>query len=126
MANNRTPLAKAKVTGTDQRNPSRFKDRKEPRGQIPLGAPSDFLAEDQKGVFEGFKRELPWLMESDRAVVEMATVLRSRMLSNPEGVGVSALQALGSTLSKLGATPSDRTKVSLPDDEEEEDEFFDN
>jgi hypothetical protein len=38
--------------------------------------------------------------------------------------GVSKAQALGSILSKLGATPADESKMKVPDDGEEEDEFF--
>ena len=41
-------------------------------------------------------------------------------------VGVDAMKALGANLSKLGATPTDDTKVSHPveKDEDPADEFF--
>ncbi len=77
-----------------------------------------------KRAFEAFKRELPWLTEGDRALVEVASSLRGRLIEDAAGVGVSALQALSAVLSKLGATPTDRSKISVPADEEEKDDFF--
>ncbi|KQM88646.1 hypothetical protein ASE67_02580 [Sphingomonas sp. Leaf23] len=62
-------------------------------------------------------------MESDRALVEIASSVRGRLLAG-EDVGVTALSMLQSILSKLGGSPADRSKVALPDDEKERDEFF--
>jgi hypothetical protein len=46
------------------------------------------------------------------------------METDPD-MGVAALQALGAALSKLGATPTDETKVNHDEgDEDEDDEFF--
>jgi hypothetical protein len=122
MANHRTPQLKAAVTGTADRNPSRFRDRKEPKSDT-LGEPSLFLDEFGKTAWESFRRELPWLAESDRALVEIASSVRGRLLAG-EDVGVTALSMLQSILSKMGASPADRSKVSAPDDEDEPDEFF--
>lgn len=122
MPNHRTPVAKATVTGTADRNPQRYRDRKEPK-TLELGSPSPFLDEFGVTAWEGFKRELPWLMESDRALVEIAATVRGRLLAGKD-VGTTALSMLQSILSKMGATPADRTKVSAPDEEPEEDEYF--
>lgn len=122
MANNRTPAAKAAVTGTADRNPARFENRKEPK-TAQLGQPSDFLDENGVKAWEGFKRELPWLGESDRALVEIASHVRGRLLGG-EDVGVTALSMLQSILSKMGGSPADRSKVARPDAEDDEDEFF--
>lgn len=120
----RVPAAKAKALATDSLHPGRHAERKEPKGGKPLGEPSKFLDNHGKQAWEGFKRELPWLLESDRALVEIASSVRGRLLSG-EDVGVTALSMLQSILSKMGASPADRTKVSAPDDEDT-DEFFDN
>lgn len=122
MANHRTPQLKAAVTGTADRNPQRFADRKEPK-VAELGGPSVFLDEFGKSAWESFKRELPWLAESDRALVEIAASVRGRLIGG-EDVGITALSMLQSILSKMGASPADRSKVSAPDDDTEEDEFF--
>jgi hypothetical protein len=122
MANPRTPVAKARATGADIKNPGRHADRKDPKVK-PLGKPSRFLDENGREAWEGFKVELPWLTEADRSLVEIAASVRGRLLSG-EDVGVTALSMLQSILSKMGGTPADRSKVSTPDDETEEDEFF--
>jgi hypothetical protein len=123
MPRPRLPAAKAAVTGAALRHPERHRNRKEP-ASTSLGKPSIHLDDFGKRAFEAFKRELPWLTEGDRALVEVAASLRGRLIEDAAGVGVSALQALSAVLSKLGATPTDRSKVSAPADEEEPDEFF--
>jgi hypothetical protein len=125
MPAQRLPAQKAAVTGAAIKNPQRFRERKEP-ASVPLGEPSKHLDHFGKQAFEAFKRELPWLMEGDRSLVEVASALRGRLIEDAAGVGVSALQALSAVLSKLGATPVDRSKVALPGEEEEPDEFFGN
>lgn len=122
MPNPRTPVAKAKVTGAAALHPGRHAERTEPK-VAGLGAPSAFLDKHGKAAWEGFKRELPWLAESDRAMVEIAAHVRGRLLGG-EDVGVTALSMLQSVLSKMGASPADRSKVAVPDGEEAEDEFF--
>jgi len=122
MAAPRTPVAKARVTGAAEKNPQRHRDRKEPKTK-PLGKPSKFLDPFGVQAWEGYKAELPWLMESDRSLVEIASSVRGRLLAG-EDVGVTALSMLQSILSKMGGSPADRSKVNAPDDEPERDEFF--
>lgn len=120
----RTPVAKASVTGAATKNPQRHKERKEPKGSA-LGKPSPFLDEFGVKAWEGFKKELPWLAESDRALVEIASSVRGRLLAG-EDVGITALSMLQSILSKMGGSPADRSKVSVDDGEEIDpaDKFF--
>jgi len=122
MANPRTPTAKARATGADIKNPGRHVTRKAPQAAT-LGKPSQFLDVNGQQAWEGFRRELPWLMESDRALIEIASSVRGRLLAG-EDVGITALSMLQSILSKLGGSPADRSKVAVPDDEKERDEFF--
>ena len=122
MANPRQPVAKAKATGAAAKNPGRHAGRSEPKTNS-LGAPSPFLDEHGRQQGEGFKREVAWLAESDRSMVEIAAHVRGRLLSG-EDVGVTALSMLQAILSKMGASPADRSKVSAPDGDEPEDEFF--
>lgn len=122
MANNRTPTLKAVVTGSAARNPGRFADRNEPSAPA-LGGPSEFLDGNGIAAWESFRRELPWLAESDRALLEIASSVRGRLIGG-EDVGVTALSMLQSILSKMGASPADRSKVSAPDEDPDEDEFF--
>lgn len=127
MPRPRTPVAKAKATGAALNHPGRHAGRKDPKG-TPLGEPSSFLDKHGKIAWEGFRRELPWLMESDRAMVEVCSSVRGRMIAagepGSEPVGIQAMSLLQSCLTKLGATPADRSKVAMPDDEPQADEFF--
>lgn len=118
----RLPVVKAEVTGAAAKNPQRHRDRKEAKTPS-LGAPSKFLDVNGQAAWESFKRELPWLAESDRSLVEIAAHVRGRLLGG-EDVGVTALSMLQSILSKMGASPADRSKVSTPDDDQPKDEFF--
>lgn len=122
MPNPRTPAAKARVTGADKLHPGRHAARKDPKSK-PLGKPSTFLDDHGKQAWEGYRQELPWLMEADRSLVEIAASVRGRLLSGDD-VGITALSMLQSILSKMGGSPADRSKVATGDDEPQEDEFF--
>lgn len=122
MPRSRTPLAKAKALGTDTKHPERYRDRSEPHGK-PLGGPSGFLTGGAVEAWQSFKSELPWLMESDRAIVEVCSIVRGRMMAG-ELMSAAAFSLLCIGLGKLGATPADRSKISVPDDGDEPDEFF--
>lgn len=118
----RTPNAKAKITGAAAKNPQRHKGRSDPKS-TPLGQPSTFLDDNGRQAWEGYRAELPWLMEADRSLVEIASSVRGRLLGGQD-VGVTALSMLQSILSKMGGTPADRSKVGAPEGEPEVDEFF--
>src|SRR5436190_1234709 len=107
MARPRTPVAKAKATGADVKNPGRHKARRAPGGLDPLGPASKFLAPHAKKAFELFRAELPWLRESHRVLVELASIYRGRMIDpDPEvGLSLQGAQELRRCLAQLGATP---------------------
>ncbi|WP_372706883.1 hypothetical protein [Brevundimonas sp.] len=71
----------------------------------------------QAEAWREFRAELPWLTSSHRALVQLASVLRSRIDSDP-AIGITALSAYSAVLSKLAATPVDDSRVSIPDDAE--------
>ena len=123
MPAHRLPTGKARVTGAAARSPGRFKGRSNPKVSGIGGAPAH-LPLYAKRAWERFRRELPWLVASDAAMLEVAAMVRGEMLAGLP-VGVTKLSMYQSVLGKLGASPTDRTKVAMPDDdEEEEDEFF--
>lgn len=122
MAKPRTPIDKARITGADTRNPQRYRGRNDP-AVSPIGEPSPHLKDAERESWQRFAAELPWLVESDRALLEVASALRSK-LDSRDGVGLNHLQIYSAILSKLGATPADRSRVSMPSRDEEPDEFF--
>lgn len=122
MANHRLPVAKAKVTGADVKNPGRHAGRKQPSGTRAVGEPYRLMTDAQQAQWFEFVRDLPWLNSSHRVLLRLACKLAVDM--DGEDFGVSKAQALGSILSKLGATPVDESKITVPDETSEEDEFF--
>jgi len=124
MARNRLPQQVAEVSGAAARSPGRFAGRKAPKGR-PIGEPYARMTKAQKAVWNECRAEMPWLKASDRILLRQVCALAARM-DEGEDLGVSAHQALGSLLSKLGATPVDATKVIHGGDEETDpgEEFF--
>lgn len=124
MARPRTPRAKAAVEARDKKDPQRFKNRKEPNSPGDLGAPPEWMGGEQRLAWRTFQKEIPWLNGSHRGLVEIATIIRARLTAGEE-VGIQALNLLRQCLGSMGATPSDASKVSLPDDDEEADDILD-
>lgn len=128
MARPRNPLAKAKAEGRDKMNAGRFKNRAEPKANGPLGAPPRWIVDTNtikaKSAWQLFAKELPWLNQSHRMLVGMASNIQGRMMAGQE-VGVQAMNLLRQMLGQMGATPADATKVTVPDDGEEKDDLLD-
>ena len=124
MPNPRTPRLKAAITGADKANPARFASRSDPKG-IPLGNAPPWFRGSELVAWEACKRELPWLMESDRIVVEIASGIRARMMDGQE-VGIQALNLLRQCAGQMGATPADRSKIVVQSEPEADptDKFF--
>lgn len=124
MPRQRTPTAKAEVSGAAAKNAARFRDRKAPKSTRPLGEPYASMTEAQKNAWAEIQREMPWLTSSDRILVRLACSWVARM--ETDDLGVAASSALATILSKLGASPVDLSKVNHASDDEEDpsDEFF--
>ncbi|MGC2853945.1 hypothetical protein ACM64Y_00585 [Novispirillum sp. DQ9] len=121
MARPRLPAAKADVSGAAVKDPQRHRSRKSPSGTKAIGAAPKRLTAPQREAWKAFTAELPWLNSSHRALLHAACVLRARVENDPD-IGVNALQTYSAILSKLAATPVDETKVSMPDDGEDDPE----
>jgi hypothetical protein len=124
VAKPRIPRAKAALEARDKKNPQRFKNRKEPKSVGELGDPPSWLVDTEtnksKSAWLLFKREIPWLTDSHRMLVGLASNIQGRVMANQD-VGVQALNLLRQCLGSMGATPSDASKVTLPDVEDEDD-----
>lgn len=83
------------------------------------------MTKQQVAVWKEQVENMPWLHAGHRLLLRQVCILAARMETDPE-MGVSAMQALGSLLSKLGATPVDETKVNhgQGDDEDPDDKHF--
>lgn len=115
----RLPAAKAKASGADVKNPGRFAGRTAPKSTRPVGKPYAGMDDSEIGYWNEFVSELPWLHSGHRVLLRVACRLASQL--DGEDFGVSKAQALSSILSKLGATPTDESKVMHGDGDEEPD-----
>lgn len=123
MAKPRTPTKKAKVSGATLKDPGRYKGRKGPTNPSPIGATYKGMTPSQVKVWKECAENMPWLNASQRLLLRQVSTLAARMETDPE-VGVSAMHALSAMLSKLGATPTDESKVDHPNNDEDPDEKF--
>lgn len=128
MAKPRNPLSKAKTEGRDKINAGRYKNRKEPAANGPLGDSPVWLKDGAdikaKSAWKLFAKELPWLNESHRTLVGMASTIQGRIMAGQE-VGVQAMNLLRQMLGQMGATPADASKVATADEGEEKDDLLD-
>lgn len=128
MARPRSPLAKAKAEGREKINAGRFKGRAEPNAKGPLGKPPAWLRDidesKAKSAWLLFEREIPWLTESHRMLVGMAANIQGRIMAGQD-VGVQAMNLLRQMLGQMGATPSDASRIVVPDAGEEKDDLLD-
>jgi hypothetical protein len=124
MPNPRAPLAKLKASGTLDANPGRYKHRTEPQSQ-PLGRPSSTLNKQECKAWHCYVHEAPWLREGDRSLVEIACQLRAKMWSR-KGLDLNEANTFIRVLSKLGMTPTDRSRVCIaePDKPQDDGESF--
>ena len=126
MANSRTPLAKAQVSGAAAKNPQRFRDRKGPRNTKPLGEPPPGMPEEEKQEWRDLAGRMPWLHSVHRTMLALVCRYAAKLSTGKELLPAEG-QLLSSTLSKLGATLVDETKVTHSDDGGEPDpseDFF--
>jgi hypothetical protein len=122
MPRPRTPLAKATATGRTLHDPKRYKDRCEPPSRGPLGKPPKWMKRPtQIDAWNTFADELPWLNKSHRSLVAIASDIRGRLVAGEE-LSVNSMNLLRLTLGQMGATPVDSSKITLPEDEDNEDD----
>lgn len=114
----RTPLAAAKASGADVKNPQRYRGRKEPKVDA-LGPAPEHLDSEVMAEWDRLAWEIPWLGRSDRSLVESAAILMAKRTAGE--LPPSLFAELRQTLNALGASPAARSKVTAPDDEPPDD-----
>jgi hypothetical protein len=75
---------------------------------------------EQLDAWKTFRDEIPWLNKSHRCLVEIACIARADLISGA-GLNVRSLNLLRQCLGQMAATPTDASKVTLPDDAEGKD-----
>lgn len=116
------PMAMAIANGAINNHPERFAGRVETDDvldNVPLGMVSPSIMVDPMlaGIWSSFQRELPWLRESDRTVIEIACHCRAALyLAVAEGrqAEEKTLNLLLRIMSSLGGTPTTVHKILPP------------
>lgn len=127
MGRHRSPTALHEVTGAFVRNPQR-RNQRETKPEAGIGPAPQSLSEAEQTLWDELVGIVPpgVLGDSDRWLVERAVKLmyiarydEDRMTGAREGHLISCL-------ARMGMTPSDRAKITIPDqgDSDPDDEFF--
>jgi hypothetical protein len=119
MPQPRLPAEVLRVKGSTLRNPKLFKDRRDPKAD-PLGPPSPWLDADAVAAWNCFVAEVPWLLESDRVHLELASIQRGRLMAGKE-VGVAAMNLLRLLGGQMGTNPADRSRIRVAGDDDGDD-----
>lgn len=122
MPRPKTPIAKAKLTGAYDKHPERYRGRNEPQGLGELGDPPEYLSEPEKAAWIAFADELPWLVVSDRALLESACKLRA-LIRQPDDVTAALMRELRLHVSALGGCPTNRSNISMPEEQSGDNPF---
>ena len=123
MARPRTPL-QSLTPGTISNQASRIVNRaREPKTAGKLGLASQWLSAEQKTIWKRLVKFTPSVLgESDRTLLEIAVVMKSKLEAGT--IENAQIAQLLSVLSKLGMVPKERTS-SQSDDEKEKSEWDD-
>ena len=123
MARPRTPL-QSLTPGTISNQASRIVNRaREPKTAGKLGVASQWLSAEQKKIWKRLVKFTPSVLgESDRTLLEIAVVMKSKLEAGT--IENAQIAQLLSVLSKLGMVPKERTS-SQSDDEKEKSEWDD-
>jgi len=123
----RTPYPKAvlRIKGVDKTHPERFRIREnEPENVNPVGDPPENLSGSERKIWMRIVEEsiTGVLGQADRIAVELACKLYVRV-DEGTATGVDYNQLI-KLLSQFGMTPADRSKLSIPEPENDGDDEF--
>lgn len=123
MARPRKPTAVLDLKGAFKKDPARGKARaNEPKIDAAIGEPPAALGDDEKALWRELAVYGAWLTAGDRLLLEIACRLMVLFRTNAlDGGGISKLIT---ALSKLGFSPTDRSKVNAPGAKEPEADPF--
>lgn len=120
MSRPRTPSNILELKGAFEKNPQRR--REDPKVEIGLGAPPAYFDEDERAIWEEIAASAPAgvLARSDRLCIEMLVPLVLR-LRRREPMKAAERAFMLSTLTRIGCTPADRSKVAQPVEDDQHD-----
>ena len=124
MARTRNPIEVSIATGHTAHDPKRYRDRTSFTNDEnpPLGEPEKSTSHRLKKLWADFKKEWPWLRESDRAAIGALVIMRAK-LDTPEECDAKFFKQYFDALKAFGGTPAERTK--MPKDKKDADKSDD-
>lgn len=75
----------------------------------------------EKALWQQFADEFPWLGSSDRYQLKILCQQAAQYEADPTEFGFNRLNMIRQMLNSMGGSPADRSKVSAPDGDEEDD-----
>lgn len=121
MARPRKPTHLLRLSGQLNRRPARYADRRnEPAITDPVGPAPDTLSAAEATLWGELSGYGVWLTAADRLMLEIAV----RLFVQFRGGETRNASKLITALSKLGFSPTDRSKVGAPGGREEPDDPF--
>lgn len=115
MGRPRKPTKVLELSGAFKKDPQR-KRNQEPLPTGEVGGPPDYFNIGERKTWNELAGACFWATDSDRQIMEIACVLLYRFRTE---TGFAQFNHLLSSLSKLGLSPSDRAKVTVPNREGE-------
>jgi hypothetical protein len=114
------PTAVLELVGAYQKNPQR-KRQKEPKPSQGIGSFSLGPTSIPEIWDEIVGQVVPGVLTiSDRMALELVCRLYAEIRLNPDEISVGKVTALANLLGRFGLTPSDRAKISMPEEEKED------
>lgn len=119
MAAHKKPQALRELHGTANRNKHRD-NQNQPKAERGIGPPPDHLGDMEKAVWDEMVSHMyaGVLASGDRVAFETLTRLVVEMRTNFAEMNAAKLSQLSKLLGLFGMTPSDRTKIVVPKQED--------
>ena len=117
MARPRTPTNILKLRGAGKKNPARMREREnEPKPDGGIGSAPEHLSDAQQQIWDELVDIIPpgVLGNTDRIWLERTSQLLDASRNRPDDWTSSKEKDLIQYLSRLGMSPADRSKVSVP------------
>ncbi|MEQ1930976.1 MAG: hypothetical protein ABL957_10675 [Parvularculaceae bacterium] len=119
MSRPRTPSNVLELKGAFDKNPQRR--REDPKVDLGLGEPPEYFEAEERAIWEEIAGQAPEgvLAKSDRLCIEMLVPMVLR-LRRREPMKAAERAFMLSTLTRIGCTPADRSRVAKPAEPQEQ------
>lgn len=115
------PLHLALVDGYAECHPDRMANRSDPENNGPIGESPDWFTDHEDEVFRDIVARVWWVRASDYHMVVFASLIYAAQVeSSIAGRGMLDMKDVNAfigIMTRLGATPTSRNHIQLPNDQ---------